>query len=82
MHTLLTNYVSRLKSFKLNIFTCPTVVTLKLIQAGSRAVVEEKSATTGLASPLEAVITTEQDSSLSFNHGCWQGEERPGILIK
>jgi hypothetical protein len=54
MHTLLTNNVSRLKIFKLNIFTCQTAVTLKLIQAGYRVVVKEKSAMTGLVSPLEA----------------------------
>jgi hypothetical protein len=54
--------VSRLKNFKLNIFTCPTAVTLKHIQAGSREVVKENSAMTGFASPLEAVITKEQDS--------------------
>jgi len=54
MHTLLTNYVSRLKIFKFNIFTCQTAVTLKLIQAGSRVVIKEKSAMTGLVSPLKA----------------------------
>lgn len=39
------------------------------IQAGSRVVVKEKSAMTGLASPLEAVITTEQDSVLTMGAG-------------
>jgi len=48
---------------------------LKHIQAGSRVVFKEKSAMTGLAFPLEAVITTEQDSLLTMGVGGGGGGE-------